>query len=86
VQDLGIFLRPLPFFLGNLIGMLEGILNWPAKRPCCPKLAMVIGGCLIGHVHWDMLPGLGPMSIIAIMIPIAFHWVIIRCAILLAGV
>ena len=31
---------------------------------------MVIGGCLIG-TFIGMLPGLGPMSIIAIMIPIA---------------
>ena len=34
------------------------------------NLLMVIGGCLIG-TFIGMLPGLGPMSIIAIMIPIA---------------
>lgn len=33
-------------------------------------LLMVIGGCLIG-TFIGMLPGLGPMSIIAIMIPVA---------------
>ena len=31
---------------------------------------MVVSGCIIGTVI-GMLPGLGPMSIIAIMIPIA---------------
>jgi len=34
------------------------------------NLLMVIGGCLIG-TFIGMLPGLGPMSIIAIMIPVA---------------
>ena len=34
------------------------------------NIMMVIGGCLIG-TFIGMLPGLGPMSIIAIMIPVA---------------
>ena len=34
------------------------------------NMLMVIGGCIIG-TFIGMLPGLGPMSIIAIMIPVA---------------
>ena len=34
------------------------------------RQVMVVSGCIIGTVI-GMLPGLGPMSIIAIMIPIA---------------
>ena len=33
-------------------------------------MLMVVGGCIIG-TFIGMLPGLGPMSIIAIMIPVA---------------
>jgi putative tricarboxylic transport membrane protein len=49
-------------------------------------LIMVIGGCLIG-TFIGMLPGLGPMSIIAIMIPVAISMGDPAAAIiLLAGV
>ena len=50
--------------------MLEGILMGLATAFSIKNLLMVIGGCLIG-TFIGMLPGLGPMSIIAIMIPVA---------------
>ena len=50
--------------------MLEGILIGLETAFSLKNLLMVIGGCLIG-TFIGMLPGLGPMSIIAIMIPIA---------------
>jgi putative tricarboxylic transport membrane protein len=47
---------------------------------------MVVAGCLIG-TFIGMLPGLGPMSIIAIMIPVAISMGDPSAAlILLAGV
>ncbi len=50
--------------------MLEGILIGLSTAFSGLNLAMVAAGCIIGTVI-GMLPGLGPMSIIAIMIPIA---------------
>jgi putative tricarboxylic transport membrane protein len=50
--------------------MLEGLLIGLQTVLSVQNLLMVIGGCLIG-TFIGMLPGLGPMSIIAIMIPIA---------------
>ena len=50
--------------------MLEGILIGLQTAFSIQNLLMVIGGCLIG-TFIGMLPGLGPMSIIAIMIPVA---------------
>ncbi|SCZ55914.1 tripartite tricarboxylate transporter permease [Epibacterium ulvae] len=50
--------------------MLEGLLTGLATAFTFTNILMVIGGCLIG-TFIGMLPGLGPMSIIAIMIPIA---------------
>jgi putative tricarboxylic transport membrane protein len=50
--------------------MLEGILLGLQTAFSIQMLLMVIGGCLIG-TFIGMLPGLGPMSIIAIMIPVA---------------
>lgn len=50
--------------------MLEGILIGLQTALSLQNLLFVIGGCLIG-TFIGMLPGLGPMSIIAIMIPIA---------------
>ncbi|SDY47391.1 putative tricarboxylic transport membrane protein [Jannaschia faecimaris] len=50
--------------------MLEGILMGLNTAISPGNLLMVIGGCLIG-TFIGMLPGLGPMSIIAIMIPVA---------------
>ncbi|MBL1436946.1 MAG: tripartite tricarboxylate transporter permease [Rhodobacteraceae bacterium] len=50
--------------------MLEGLLIGLETAMSFQNLAMVIAGCLIG-TFIGMLPGLGPMSIIAIMIPIA---------------
>ncbi len=50
--------------------MLEGILIGLSTAFSVTNVLMVVGGCLIG-TFIGMLPGLGPMSIIAIMIPIA---------------
>ncbi len=50
--------------------MLEGLMIGLSTAFSITNLLMVIGGCLIG-TFIGMLPGLGPMSIIAIMIPVA---------------
>jgi len=50
--------------------MLEGVLLGLSTALSLQNIAMVVIGCLIG-TFIGMLPGLGPMSIIAIMIPIA---------------
>lgn len=50
--------------------MLEGLLIGLSTAFSIKNLLMVIGGCLVG-TFIGMLPGLGPMSIIAIMIPVA---------------
>ncbi len=50
--------------------MLEGIMIGLSTAFTFSNLMMVIGGCLIG-TFIGMLPGLGPMSIISIMIPVA---------------
>ena len=50
--------------------MLEGIAMGLTSALSVQNLVMVVAGCLLG-TFIGMLPGLGPMSIIAIMIPIA---------------
>ncbi len=50
--------------------MLEGLLIGLSAAVSPFNLAMVVFGCVIGTLI-GMLPGLGPMSIIAIMIPVA---------------
>jgi putative tricarboxylic transport membrane protein len=50
--------------------MLEGLLIGLSTALSPMNLMMVVAGCLIG-TFIGMLPGLGPMSIIAIMIPVA---------------
>lgn len=66
--------------------MLEGLLIGLETAFSIKNLLMVIGGCLIG-TFIGMLPGLGPMSIIAIMIPVAISMGDPSAAlILLAGV
>ncbi|MEP4036600.1 tripartite tricarboxylate transporter permease [Pseudophaeobacter sp.] len=66
--------------------MLEGLLIGLQTALSMQNLLMVIGGCLIG-TFIGMLPGLGPMSIIAIMIPVAISMGDPSAAlILLAGV
>ncbi|MGI9316310.1 MAG: tripartite tricarboxylate transporter permease [bacterium] len=52
--------------------MLEGILLGLTTALSFKNMLMVIAGCLIG-TFIGMLPGLGPMSIIAIMIPVAIN-------------
>ena len=66
--------------------MLEGILLGLETAFSLKNLLLVIAGCLIGTLI-GMLPGLGPMSIIAIMIPVAIQLGDASAAlILLAGV
>jgi len=66
--------------------MLEGLMIGLQTAFSLQNLLMVIGGCLIG-TFIGMLPGLGPMSIIAIMIPVAISIGDASAAlILLAGV
>ena len=66
--------------------MLEGLLLGLQTALSITNLLMVVGGCLIG-TFIGMLPGLGPMSIIAIMIPVAISMGDPSAAlILLAGV
>ena len=66
--------------------MLEGLLIGLTTALSLQNLLMVIAGCLIG-TFIGMLPGLGPMSIIAIMIPVAISMGDPSAAlILLAGV
>ena len=50
--------------------MLEGVLTGLSTALSLQNLFMVVAGCIIG-TFIGMLPGLGPMSIIAIMIPVA---------------
>lgn len=50
--------------------MLEGLLIGLQTAMSLQNILLVIGGCLIG-TFIGMLPGLGPMSIISIMIPVA---------------
>jgi len=50
--------------------MIEGLLMGLAAAVTPFNLMMVVFGCIIGTLI-GMLPGLGPMSIIAIMIPVA---------------
>jgi len=66
--------------------MLEGLIIGFQTALSLKMLIVVIGGCLIG-TFIGMLPGLGPMSIIAIMIPVAISMGDPAAAlILLAGV
>ncbi len=66
--------------------MLEGILAGLYTVLSFKMIAIVVAGCLIG-TFIGMLPGLGPMSLIAIMIPIAIKMGDPSAAlILLAGV
>lgn len=66
--------------------MLDGLLIGLTTALSIQNLLMVIAGCLIG-TFIGMLPGLGPMSIIAIMIPVAISMGDPSAAlILLAGV
>ncbi len=50
--------------------MVDGLLLGLATAFSLQNLIMVVAGCLLG-TFIGMLPGLGPMSIIAIMIPVA---------------
>ena len=50
--------------------MFEGILIGLETALSFQNILLVVAGCLIGTLI-GMLPGLGPMSIIAIMLPVA---------------
>ena len=50
--------------------MLEGILTGLSAAFTFQAIALVVLGCLIGSFI-GMVPGLGPMQVIAIMIPVA---------------
>ncbi len=66
--------------------MFDGLILGLDTALTIKNLLMVIGGCLIGTLI-GMLPGLGPMSIISIMIPVAISFGDPASAlILLAGV
>ncbi len=52
--------------------MLEGIMLGLETALTPQNLLLVVAGCLIGTII-GMLPGLGPMAIIAIMIPVAIN-------------
>ena len=52
--------------------MLEGIMLGLETALTTQNLLLVVAGCLIGTII-GMLPGLGPMAIIAIMIPVAIN-------------
>jgi len=52
--------------------VLEGILLGLETALSLQNLLLVVAGCLIGTII-GMLPGLGPMAIIAIMIPVAIN-------------
>ena len=52
--------------------MLEGIMLGLETAFSLQNLLLVVAGCLIGTII-GMLPGLGPMAIIAIMIPVAIN-------------
>ncbi len=52
--------------------MLEGIMPGLETALTPQNLLLVVAGCMIGTII-GMLPGLGPMAIIAIMIPVAIN-------------
>ena len=58
--------------LWGVLDMLEGILLGASAAISVYNLLMVFIGCFLG-TFIGMLPGLGPMSIIAIMIPVAIQ-------------
>jgi putative tricarboxylic transport membrane protein len=65
--------------------MYEGMLLGLSTVITPTNLALVFGGCLVGTLI-GMLPGLGPMSAIALMIPITYGFEPASGMILLAGV
>ena len=65
--------------------MYEGILLGLNTVITPANLILVFGGCLAGTLI-GMLPGLGPMSAIALMIPITYGFEPASGMILLAGV
>ena len=65
--------------------MIEGILLGLATVTTFENLAMVVLGCAAGTII-GMLPGLGPISAIALMIPITYGFDPAAGMILLAGV
>ena len=65
--------------------MMDGLLLGLSNALSLSNLLFVAGGCLIGMLI-GMLPGLGPISAIALMIPISYNLEPASGMILLAGV
>ncbi|OAB89623.1 hypothetical protein AWV78_15720 [Vibrio cholerae] len=65
--------------------MLDGILQGLATAVMPTNLMMVMIGCFVG-TFIGMLPGLGPISAIALMIPITYGLEPASGLILMAGV
>lgn len=65
--------------------MLEGILAGLATAFAPLNLALVFGGCLAGTII-GMLPGLGPITAIALMIPLSYALAPASGMIMMAGV
>ena len=65
--------------------MIDGLLLGIGTAFTATNLLFVAGGCLIGMLI-GMLPGLGPISAIALMIPISYNLPPATGMILLAGV
>ncbi|MEM7565916.1 MAG: tripartite tricarboxylate transporter permease, partial [Pseudomonadota bacterium] len=64
--------------------MIEGILSGLSTAAQPTNLLMVMVGCFVG-TFIGMLPGLGPISAIALMIPITYGFDPSTGLILLAG-
>ena len=65
--------------------MIEGLLLGLATVMTLENLGLVLAGCATGTII-GMLPGLGPISAIALMIPITYGFEPASGMILLAGV
>jgi putative tricarboxylic transport membrane protein len=65
--------------------MLSGIAEGLATALAPINLAMVVAGCLVGTVI-GMIPGLGPITAIALMIPLTYELDPASALILMAGV
>ena len=65
--------------------MIEGILIGLKTALCFQNLMMVMIGCFAGTII-GMLPGLGPMTAIALMLPITYGFDPATGLILMAGV
>ena len=65
--------------------MLEGVMTGIATALTLSNLSWVVFGCVAGTLI-GMIPGLGPISAIALMIPISYSLDPARGLIMMAGV